>query len=251
MLFSEIRDVLEDLSRNKQRLTLSRHAYSTLLHDDDIFEPDKKPKRPGGDPSSTLINQIFQNFHETAESSIQMKLSVEREALALRFVGQEKAEICTDVVLDLLREQLEKNVHRRQQDKGCSFFVRLSKPMLEALASDELREDAEFYSGKVGGYLKALLEEYCELPYAERERIYYKEQLQLIELAIANREQLKLTLNSRKKKNCRSPGSGGTEQHHLPEAPVHPEGCGAPLQFPCRHDLCPSRRALEHRLRPA
>ncbi len=199
MLFSEIGDVLEDLSRNKQRLTLSHRAYSTLLHDDDIFEPDKKSKRPGGDPSSTLINQIFQNFHETAESSIQMKLSVEREALALRFVGQEKAEICTDVVLDLLREQLEKNVHRRQQDKGCSFFVRLSKPVLEALASDELREDAEFYSGKVGGYLKALLEEYCELPYAERERIYYKEQLQLIELAIANREQLKLTLNSRKK----------------------------------------------------
>ena len=34
MLFSEIGDVLEDLSRNKQRLTLSHRAYSTLLHDD-------------------------------------------------------------------------------------------------------------------------------------------------------------------------------------------------------------------------
>lgn len=148
MLFSEIGDVLEDLSRNKQRLTLSHRAYSTLLHDDDIFEPDKKSKRPGGDPSSTLINQIFQNFHETAESSIQMKLSVEREALALRFVGQEKAEICTDVVLDLLREQLEKNVHRRQQDKGCSFLSDLASPCWKLLRPTSCGKTRSFTAGR-------------------------------------------------------------------------------------------------------
>lgn len=102
-------------------------------------------------------------------------------------------------VLALLREQLEKKARCRQQDKGCSFFVRLSKPVLEALASDELRKDAAFYGDKVGNYLKALLEEYCALPYAERERIYYKQQLQSIELAITRQEKLKLTLNSRKK----------------------------------------------------
>ena len=28
MLFSELEEVLEDLSRNKQRLTVSRHAYN-------------------------------------------------------------------------------------------------------------------------------------------------------------------------------------------------------------------------------
>lgn len=65
--------------------------------------------------------------------------------------------------------------------------------MLEALASDELRKDAAFYGDKVGSYLKALLEEYCALPYAERERIYYKQQLQSIELAITRQEKLKLT----------------------------------------------------------
>ena len=42
MLFSELEEVLEDLSRNKQRLTVSRHAYNILLQDDEIFEPDKK-----------------------------------------------------------------------------------------------------------------------------------------------------------------------------------------------------------------
>ena len=31
MLFSELEEVLEDLSRNKQRLTVSRHAYNILL----------------------------------------------------------------------------------------------------------------------------------------------------------------------------------------------------------------------------
>ena len=40
MLFSELEEVLEDLSRNKQRLTVSRHAYNILLQDDEIYEPD-------------------------------------------------------------------------------------------------------------------------------------------------------------------------------------------------------------------
>ena len=199
MLFSELEKVLEDLSRNKQRLTVSRHAYNILLQDDEIFEPDKKQKRSGGDPSSTLVNQLFQNLYETAESSIWMRLGAEKEKLAQRFSGQKNAEACTEAVLALLREPLEEKAHCRQQNKDCSFFVRLSKPMLEALATDELREDAAFYGDKVGNYLKALLEEYCELPYAERERIYYKQQLQSIELAITKQEKLKLTLNSRKK----------------------------------------------------
>ena len=199
MLFSELEEVLEDLSRNKQRLTVSRHAYNILLQDDEVFEPDKKQNRSGGDPSSTLVNQLFQNFYETAESSIWMRLGAEKEKLAEYFHGQENAEACTVAVLALLQEQLEEKARCRQQDKGCSFFVRLSKPVLEALASDELRKDAAFYGDKVGSYLKALLEEYCALPYAERERIYYKQQLQSIELAITRQEKLKLTLNSRKK----------------------------------------------------
>ena len=199
MLFSELEEVLEDLSRNKQRLTVSRHAYNILLQDDEIFEPDKKQNRSGGDPSSTLVNQLFQNLYETAESSIWMRLGAEKEKLAERFHGQENAEACTVAVLALLQEQLEEKARCRQQDKSCSFFVRLSKPVLEALASDELRKDAAFYGDKVGSYLKALLEEYCALPYAERERIYYKQQLQSIELAITRQEKLKLTLNSRKK----------------------------------------------------
>ena len=74
MLFSELEEVLEDLSRNKQRLTVSRHAYNILLQDDEIFEPDKKQNRASGDPSSTLVNQLFQNLYETAESSIWMRL---------------------------------------------------------------------------------------------------------------------------------------------------------------------------------
>ena len=159
MLFSELEEVLEDLSRNKQRLTVSRHAYNILLQDDEIFEPDKKQNRSGGDPSSTLVNQLFQNLYETAESSIWMRLGAEKEKLAEYFHGQENAEACTVAVLALLQEQLEEKARCRQQDKGCSFFVRLSKPVLEALASDELRKDAAFYGDKVGSYLKALLED--------------------------------------------------------------------------------------------
>ena len=106
MLFSELEEVLEDLSRNKQRLTVSRHAYNILLQDDEIFEPDKKQNRSSGDPSSTLVNQLFQNLYETAESSIWMRLGAEKEKLAEYFHGQENAEACTVAVLALLQEQL-------------------------------------------------------------------------------------------------------------------------------------------------
>lgn len=87
MLFSELEEILEDLSRNKQRLTVSRHAYNILLQDDEIFEPDKKQNRAGGDPSSTLVNQLFQNLYETAESSIWMRLGAEKEKLARAVQG--------------------------------------------------------------------------------------------------------------------------------------------------------------------
>ena len=92
MLFSELEEVLEDLSRNKQRLTVSRHAYNILLQDDEIFEPDKKQNRSGGDPSSTLVNQLFQNLYETAESSIWMRLGAEKEKLAeLPWAGERRS----------------------------------------------------------------------------------------------------------------------------------------------------------------
>ena len=62
MLFSELEEVLEDLSRNKQRLTVSRHAYNILLQDDEIFEPDKKQNRSGAAPTSTHVNHQFKKL---------------------------------------------------------------------------------------------------------------------------------------------------------------------------------------------
>lgn len=121
MLFSELEEVLEDLSRNKQRLTVSRHAYNILLQDDEIFEPDKKQNRSGGDPSSTLVNQLFQNLYETAESSIWMRLGAEKEKLAERFHGQENAEACTVAVLALLQEQLEERRAAASRTRAALF----------------------------------------------------------------------------------------------------------------------------------
>lgn len=133
MLFSELEEILEDLSRNKQRLTVSRHAYNILLQDDEIFEPDKKQNRAGGDPSSTLVNQLFQNLYETAESSIWMRLGAEKEKLAERFKGQENAEACTGRCLRCCRNSLKKRHDAASRTRAALFSSGSASPCWKRL----------------------------------------------------------------------------------------------------------------------
>ena len=61
---------------NKQRITLSEHAVSTLLIDLDAFDSSDREYLTVKDIPSADVNKIFRSFCRDAESSVFLRLSV-------------------------------------------------------------------------------------------------------------------------------------------------------------------------------
>ncbi len=183
---------------NKQRLNLSDRAYAVLLNDSDVFRAADSSKRASGGPSSNIINHIFSNFRETAHSSIAQacqshKIDLEK---ALAPVQPDAArERAVQLLLDEYQAQLVGELQHRTE-KGNAFSFRIDMKNLNYLASEEGQRESIFYGNRVGEYIKAVLEEYAEYPRVERERIYFKDILDEIQLAISHQTMLKLTMHS-------------------------------------------------------
>ncbi|MBQ8622098.1 MAG: WYL domain-containing protein [Oscillospiraceae bacterium] len=183
-----------DITRieNKQRVSLSSHAYSILLHDMDIFQAASGKE---GEISSELINHIFVNFHSQAESSLATALQNRHSYLMEHLCGMGDASARAEAVGLLLKAysaELEQHRKERCALKNHTQLFRVSKKNLDYLMSDDGQREGAYHRDNVGAYFKAVLEEYCEHPYAERERIYCKQYVDEIELAILNRMLLRI-----------------------------------------------------------
>ena len=183
-----------DITRieNKQRISLSSHAYSTLLHDLDVFQP---TGQQSGEISSELINHIFSCFCNEAESSVAEAMQKKRLRLLELLSSMQDPHAREKSIALILKEynaELEQKRKNRCREKDHSLTFRISKDNLDYLLSDEGQKESPAYRDNIGAYFKALLEEYCEHPYVERERIYYRNPVDEIELAIQNRKLLRV-----------------------------------------------------------
>lgn len=179
---------------NKQRINLSERAYSILKNDMEFYpfvlESDKDlDKIP-----STVINYIFTQCKDSAQSSIALRLKQRQWELEELLKPVDKY-----IITKLLQEQrknLTTTAENRCQSKGHSIIFRINMDNLEYLASDDGQEESSFYQDNAGKYIKAVLEEYAELPYVHRERLFYTPILDKIDTAISQKNQLKITLKS-------------------------------------------------------
>lgn len=189
------RDGQSDKVENKQRMNISDHAYLVLQNDMAVFQP----QNIQGDPeriSSGLINQIFRNFRQKAGSSIACALhnkEIEYGDL-FRNLGTEERKKVLSLLTGDYEKKLLADAKRRLEEKGNSFYFRIDKDNISFLVSDEGQEEGKYYGDNVAIYLKAVIEEYAEKPYAERECIYCKEIIDRIRLAEADRKVLKIFL---------------------------------------------------------
>lgn len=190
VLFCDLNDV-----ENKQRLNLSEHAYMILMNDIGVFQVEEELKL-----GSTIINHIFRCYREVALSSIERAVNNKKRELTdiLQAMPSEEGRAeAVELLVKKYKKQLLKESIKRQKQKGNSFLFRIDKENIEFLASSEGKQEGCNYKENVGHYIKAVIEEYCELPYVEREQIYCKEILREIRLAIADKKILKLTLKSK------------------------------------------------------
>ena len=181
-----------DRIENKLRINLSPHADSILLHDLDVFqvEPERRST-----PKCVLINRIFEYFRDQAESSIASTLESRRIRLAgqlSEFPDPQARETAIRLILRDDAEELKEKSRKRLEETGEPFLIRIFKDNLQYLLSDEGQAESQAYNDKIGPYFKALLEEYCQLPYVERERIYFRKKKEEIDLAIRYRKMLRI-----------------------------------------------------------
>lgn len=179
---------------NKQRLNLSERACSILRNDMEFYPFVPETDKDLDKIPSTVINYIFNQCKDSAQSSIALRLKQRQQELEELLNPVDKY-----IISKLLQEQQKKlttAAENRCQSKGYSMIFRINMDNLEYLASDDGQGESPFYQDNAGKYIKAVLEEYAELPYVHRERLFYTPILNTIDTAISQKNQLKITLKS-------------------------------------------------------
>lgn len=207
-------------SDRKQYLNLSMEAWEIINYDQCRFAStdSKGPKLP----LSTFLNQIFQNFYETADASI--ALQAENYAQKLREIlsdGEDRSglrkksspsrgrktgraadsmenidnmssmdrtiEKLTAAYVDKLREK------STSYAKGKGEKFRLNQENFSYLTDVDSECQEELFYSSIGQYLKALFEEYASLTHLQREAVYYRSVLETIQQAFDSNSAVRVT----------------------------------------------------------
>lgn len=181
---------------DKQRLNLSGRAKAVLLHDCMIFEPGKNAETESGAITSTLINRVFRSWRENAHASILLRLE-EKRAEVTKLLGEDVSPEQRDKILNrtlaVYETELQAEAEERYRQKDFPFSFRFDKENFEYLCG-EGNGESKYFNKNVGLYVKAVIEEYCELSYVERERIFCREIVRTEAVARENGGTLKLTM---------------------------------------------------------
>lgn len=171
----------------KIRITLSDRARLTMAEDMDIFHTSK---------AATFINAVFKNFRSEAKSSVSLYLQQKRLELDRLFIGtklhamNKKAAI--EQLLEIEKQEIQSKIAGYHHAKGESRLYHINDGNVEYLLED--CDEEQFYS-RPGLYLRSVIEEYCSLPFIERERIYRKDIYEITERACRERRILKVKAN--------------------------------------------------------
>ena len=195
----------------KIQCPISREAHSILVNDNlafvlDDYRDDEDPVKPGrsGDgPSTSFLNRILYNFYPEAHASIGRRLNEYEEELKRtidklpldqkdknliirKFIKKREQQLRNHVKklkpankLEKLKPRLQFNLNISERKGGFYKYIIGRK-----LEDDNLIcEENKYYDGQ-NQYITALLEEYANLPFIERERIFFKGRFKRINEAI-------------------------------------------------------------------
>ena len=175
----------------KQHVNLSNYAWSVI--DEDIINFNNSLDKAS---FSGFLNTVFKNFYQKSDASISLRnieLLDKLNSLYNLDKKCQKDKLLTNSFITTLinfnSDNLIKRVKSYPKDEGRKF--RLNKDSVEIL-----KESIEVnnYTNSIGLYLKAIYEDYALKPTYIRERIYYKDFIDLIENSINLKKKLKVTL---------------------------------------------------------
>ena len=165
----------------KHHLQLSEHAMLCIASDRENFSPSGTPL-----PLAGFINRVFANYFRLARASVALQCAArlrERQVQREQYIAGHSLD--GDLPEQLRRydealcraeaqQQAQQILRDLKQQKGRTLKVRINKENMEYLYGSASRcAEEAYYDGRAGLYLRAVLEEYCQLEYSQRERIYF------------------------------------------------------------------------------
>ena len=200
-------------TEQKQHVNLSDHAHSVVETDIAAFMPDATP--------SGFINHVISLFWDLSDASIAMACDRKRDELVLAAkraiyrvsmpddpsLTKFDAGVCRleenqlnliEMLVSEHRDQLTKRM--TSYAKGPALKIRLQNKLYDMLyrSPDDEFPELTNYDGNQGKYIKALMENYADMPYVERERIVFRKHYDILkselELAPSERRMLRIKL---------------------------------------------------------
>lgn len=169
---------------HKIRIALSKRAILTIAEDMDVF---------GTPKTTTFINTVFDNYKYEAKSSIYSYLQEREIELDIQFSDLKLDPVIKKKVIDKIlseeKESIKEKISKYNATKVENKVYHINKKNSEYL-NDDCPEN-EFYS-RPSQYIGSIIEEYCSLPFIQRERIYKKDIYETIERACSEHRILKI-----------------------------------------------------------
>ena len=174
----------------KQHLNLSDSAWLVIEEDVRNFSNGVKYNLSG------FLNRVFVNFYQEAEATVSQRFLNKNEELVAMFSSPEFKSMdkkITDVYITKILDIYEKSLIAKATgyEKGEGRKFRINKENVEIL-----RESSEnlYYSNSIGAYLKAIFEEYARKTMFEREQIYFKDVMDVLQSAISQKKSVKMSI---------------------------------------------------------
>lgn len=178
---------------NKLHINLSYDAMMIIRNDMDCFQVKHR---------STFINQIIANYRQEAEASISLSVEAYQAKLEDKLAksGMGNLENKKEFVDAMVGEHT-RFIKKKSEDygKGKGFKIRLNEDNIRYLCGENSDCRENIYYDACGAYVKAILEEYCQKDFVEREMIYAKELFDQIGEAVDMKRWVEVTFVSGKK----------------------------------------------------
>lgn len=167
------------------RVNLSKRAMNIIENDITNFNTDLREEYFN---RSNFICRVFINSSSVLDSFVSLRMEqanldfedffTEEDEIAQQFSAKEIEEInfhIADKMLDRTREQCEQHIRQFISSKHESMIIYQNEDVISFLRQKDLYHEETVFNGKLSSFVKAVLEEYCLLPYFQRERIVFKQ----------------------------------------------------------------------------
>lgn len=152
--------------------SLSASANRCIDNDRITFANSEK----GVDDFSDFVIVLMQNFAPHSETAIGQRIAKERKKYTKIGIKESAISKLLDASESELQDKARKRLQKRQDVyPAVTRRFNCSTKIEAAFATDCIAEESsrEVYGNIPGRFIRALLEEYAELPFAQRERYYF------------------------------------------------------------------------------